>query len=60
MAGKLLAPIYKEGERGNAPLTRYRAAKPNPALKKVDEAFWEKFQAVSSGREMDVSSCYRK
>jgi hypothetical protein len=41
-------------------LTRYRAAKPNPALKKVDEAFWEKFQAVSSGREMDVLSCYRK
>jgi hypothetical protein len=26
----------------------------NPELKKVDEAFWDKFQAVSSGRELEV------
>jgi hypothetical protein len=39
-------------------LTRYRSAKQNPALKKVDEAFWEKYQAVSAGREMDVQLCY--
>ena len=45
---------------GPGHLMRDRTAKPNPALKKVDEAFWEKFQAVSSGREMDVLSCYRK
>jgi hypothetical protein len=39
-------------------LTRYRAAKPNPALKKVDDLFWQKYSAVSSGREMDVLQCY--
>jgi hypothetical protein len=39
-------------------LTRYRAPKPNPALKKVDDAFWQKYSAVSSGREMDVLQCY--
>jgi hypothetical protein len=41
-------------------LMRYRGAKSNLALKKVDEAFWEKFQAVCSGREMGVLSCYQK
>jgi hypothetical protein len=45
---------------GPGHLTRYRAAKPNPALKKVDEAFWEKFQTVSSGRELEVQRCYQK
>lgn len=39
-------------------LTRYRDPKANPALKKVDDAFWQKFSAVSSGREMDVLQCY--
>jgi len=28
--------------------------------KKVDEAFWEKFKAVSAGNEMAVKSCYEK
>ncbi|HEX9274500.1 MAG TPA: transglycosylase SLT domain-containing protein [Candidatus Binatia bacterium] len=59
-AGNLARATYSSYNGGPSHLTRYRAAKPNPALKKVDEAFWEKFQAVSSGREMDVLSCYRK
>jgi hypothetical protein len=58
--GNLARATYSSYNGGPSHLTRYRAAKPNPALKKVDEAFWEKFQAVSSGREMDVLSCYRK
>jgi hypothetical protein len=29
-------------------------------LKKVDDAFWEKFLAVKSGHEMAVTSCYEK
>jgi hypothetical protein len=41
-------------------LARYRAAKENPELKKVDDAFWDKFQAVSSGRELEVQRCYQK
>jgi hypothetical protein len=39
---------------------RYRSAKLIPVLEKVDEAFWEKFQVVSSGRELDVQTCYQK
>jgi Transglycosylase SLT domain len=58
--GNLARATYSSYNGGPSHLTRYRAAKPNPALKKVDEAFWGKFQAVSSGREMDVLSCYRK
>lgn len=58
--GNLARATYSSYNGGPSHLTRYRAAKPNPALKKVDDAFWEKFQAVSSGREMDVLSCYRK
>ena len=58
--GNLARATYSSYNGGPGHLTRYRAAKPNPALKKVDEAFWEKFQAVSAGREMDVLSCYRK
>jgi hypothetical protein len=58
--GNLARATYSSYNGGPSHLGRYRAAKPNPALKKVDEAFWEKFQAVSSGREMDVLSCYRK
>jgi soluble lytic murein transglycosylase-like protein len=58
--GNLARATYSSYNGGPGALTRYRAAKPNPALKKVDDAFWEKFQAVSSGREMDVLSCYQK
>ncbi|MET0502288.1 MAG: transglycosylase SLT domain-containing protein [Candidatus Binatia bacterium] len=58
--GNLARATYSAYNGGPRHLTRYRAAKQNPALKKVDEAYWEKFQAVSSGREMDVMSCYRK
>ena len=58
--GNLARATYAAYNGGPGHLTRYRAAKQNPVLKKVDEAFWEKFQAVSSGREMDVENCYRK
>jgi hypothetical protein len=33
---------------------RYRAPKQNPELKEVDDAFWDKFQTVSFGRELEV------
>ena len=58
--GNLARATYSSYNGGPSHLTRYRAPKPNPALQKVDEAFWEKFQAVSSGHEMDVVSCYKK
>ena len=58
--GNLARATYSAYNGGPGHLGRYRAAKQNPELKKVDEAFWEKFQTVSSGREMEVERCYRK
>ena len=58
--GHLARATYSAYNGGPGQLARYRTAKQNPALKKVDEAFWEKFQAVSSGRELDVQRCYEK
>jgi hypothetical protein len=58
--GHLARATYSAYNGGPGQLSRYRAAKPNPELKKVDEAFWEKFQAVSSGRELEVQRCYQK
>ena len=37
---------------------RYRGVRQSATWKKVDEAFWTKFQAVSSGQETAVKSCY--
>jgi hypothetical protein len=58
--GNLARATYAAYNGGPSHLTRYRAAKPNTELKKVDEAFWEKFQTVSSGRELEVKRCYQK
>jgi soluble lytic murein transglycosylase-like protein len=58
--GNLARATYSAYNGGPGALGRYRAAKPNPALKKVDEAFWEKFQVVSSGGELEVRRCYQK
>jgi hypothetical protein len=58
--GNLARATYAAYNGGPSHLTRYRAAKQNPELKKVDEAFWDKFQAVSSGRELEVQRCYEK
>jgi soluble lytic murein transglycosylase-like protein len=46
---------YNAGPRG---LARYRGVRQSPTWKKVDDAFWTKFQAVSSGQELAVKSCY--
>jgi hypothetical protein len=58
--GHLARATYSAYNGGPSALGRYRAAKQIPALKKVDEAFWEKFQVVSAGKEMEVKSCYQK
>jgi hypothetical protein len=58
--GHLARATYAAYNGGPSHLTRYRSPKPNPTLKKVDDLFWEKYQAVSSGRELDVLRCYRK
>jgi hypothetical protein len=58
--GNLARATYAAYNGGPSHLTRYRAAKQNPELKKVDDAFWDKFQAVSSGHELEVQRCYQK
>ena len=58
--GHLARATYASYNGGPGHLTRYRSPKPNPALKKVDDLFWEKYQAVSSGHELDVLRCYKK
>jgi hypothetical protein len=58
--GHLARATYAAYNGGPSHLTRYRAAKQNSELKMVDDAFWDKFQAVSAGRELDVQSCYGK
>lgn len=58
--GSLARATYAAYNGGPSHLARYRAAKQNPELKKVDEAFWDKFQVVSSGRELEVQRCYQK
>jgi Transglycosylase SLT domain len=57
--GHLARATYSAYNGGPGAVGRYRSAKAIPALKKVDEAFWDKFQAVSFGRELEVQRCYQ-
>jgi hypothetical protein len=56
--GHLARATYSAYNAGPGGLARYRGVRQSPPWKKVDEAFWTKFQAVSSGQELAVKSCY--
>ena len=56
--GNLARATYSAYNGGPGALGRYRGVRQSPVWKKVDEAFWTKFQAVSSGQELAVKSCY--
>jgi Transglycosylase SLT domain len=56
--GNLARATYSAYNGGPGALARYRGVRQSPTWKKVDEAFWDKFQAVSSGQELAVKSCY--
>jgi len=56
--GNLARATYSAYNGGPRALGRYPTASTIPALKKVDEAFWTKFRAVSAGQELAVKSCY--
>jgi hypothetical protein len=56
--GHLARATYSAYNAGPGGLARYRGVRQSPTWKKVDEAFWTKFQAVSSGQELAVKSCY--
>jgi hypothetical protein len=58
--GHLARATYSAYNGGPSAVGRYRGVRQNAELKKVDEAFWAKFQQVSAGREMDVQQCYQK
>src|SRR5215831_1877723 len=56
--GNLARATYSAYNGGPRAVGRYRTATTIPALKKVDEAFWTKFRAVSAGKELAVKGCY--
>ena len=58
--GHLGRATYSAYNGGPSAVARYRGVRQRPEWKKVDEAFWEKFQQVSAGHEMDVLQCYQK
>jgi Transglycosylase SLT domain len=58
--GNLARATYSAYNGGPGALARYRGVRQSPTWKKVDDAFWEKFQTVSAGKEMEVKSCYEK
>ena len=56
--GNLARATYSAYNGGPRALGRYRNAATPSALKKVDDAFWTKFRAVSAGQELAVQSCF--
>jgi hypothetical protein len=57
-AGNLARATYSAYNGGPGQLGRYRNAKTPAVWKRVDDAFWTKFRAVSAGQELAVKSCY--
>lgn len=47
--------VYNGGPRH---LKRYRLQKTSKHLRKIDQAFWQKYQSVKSGKELDVARCF--
>jgi hypothetical protein len=43
---------------GPAHLSRYRQPGTKESLKNIDRLWWQKYQAVSAGRELEVAGCY--
>jgi hypothetical protein len=54
----LARATYAVYNGGPAHRTRYRNRNASRALRRIDEAFWEKFVAVRAGREMEVARCF--
>lgn len=48
---------YSAYNGGPSKVARYRSSKASSYGKKVDRAFWEKYQEVAAGNELAVSTC---
>ena len=58
--GHLARATYSAYNGGPGAVARYRGVKQSAIWKKVDDAFWEKFKAISAGQDLAVKSCYDK
>ncbi len=56
-ADNLPRATYAVYNGGPGHLTRYRKPGTKPLLRRIDEGFYEKFQAVRRGKVMDVAKC---
>ncbi len=54
----LARATYAAYNGGPSQLSRYRLPDTTPSLKKIDALWWQKYQAVREGREMEVLTCY--
>ncbi len=53
----LARATYAVYNGGPGHLSRYRRKDTKPALKKIDELFWEKYRVVGAGQELEVGKC---
>jgi septal ring-binding cell division protein DamX len=53
----LARAVYSAYNGGPSQISRYRNPKAPASHKKIDNAFWKKYQAVQKGKEYDVAEC---
>ncbi len=54
----LARATYSVYNAGPGQLQRYRKSNVAKRARRVDEAFWKKYQAVKAGNELNVAECY--
>ena len=54
----LARAAYAAYNGGPRHLTRYRTPSTPRRLRRIDAAFWEKYEAVRAGRELEVARCF--
>ena len=56
--GHLARSTYSAYNAGPSSFARYRGVRQTSTWKKVDDAFWSKFQTVAAGKELAVKECF--